>query len=80
MENVTIFKQKVSKVQGRLALLIPLPGIGVEFIECARGISEIRGDFLRVDIPNWLATKLRIKEGSFVMVDNKDGKFNIRLG
>ena len=62
---------------GKLVLLIPLESGGIELAEVARGICEIDGDFLKVTIPPWLATKLGIREGSTVEVNNADGKFNI---
>jgi predicted molibdopterin-dependent oxidoreductase YjgC len=59
--------------------MIPLAAGGFGLQDSCRGISEIDGDFLRITIPAWLAEKLGIHEGSWVQVDNQDGKFNIRL-
>jgi hypothetical protein len=58
--------------------MIPLAAGGSDLIACSRGISEIDGDFLKVVIRPWLAQKVELVEGSLVVVDNIDGKFNIR--
>jgi len=78
--NVVCVRLRVQKVQGDLALLIPLAGVGGDFLECTRGIAAVQGEFLKVFIPDWLAEKLRIKERSHVLVDNREGKFHIQLG
>ena len=65
------------KIDGELVLLIPLEAGGAELAESGRGIAVVEGDYLRVNIPDWLAAKLGIEEGSLVGVDNKGGKFNI---
>ncbi len=77
MEEITRLRGPVQRIDGKLALLIPLEAGGDQFIECARGISEVQGEFLRVTIPEWLSGMLRIEEGSLVSVDNENGKFNI---
>ncbi|HYK78304.1 MAG TPA: AbrB/MazE/SpoVT family DNA-binding domain-containing protein, partial [Micropepsaceae bacterium] len=50
---------------------------GSDLAASAKGISEIDGDYLRVTIPDWLADKLGIREGTVVDVHNTGGKFNI---
>lgn len=60
-----------------LVLLIPLAVGGDVLAEYAKGISEVRGEHLRVPVPSWLAEKLGIREGSQVIVDNFEGKFRI---
>ena len=77
MADVTSLQGPVEKVAGKLLLRIPLAAGGDQFIECARGISQVKGEYLNVFIPEWLAGSLRIDEGSLVTVDNADGKFNI---
>jgi hypothetical protein len=62
---------------GELALSIPLEAGGKELAPLAQKISKIEGDYLVIPIPDWLASKLKIQEGSFVDVDNKNGKFTI---
>lgn len=76
-DEITSLEGPVEMVNRQLMLLIPLSAGGDRFIECARGIGEIEGDYLKVVIPDWLAETLKIQEGSQVTVDNKDGKFNI---
>jgi len=68
----------VEKIDGKLILLIPLEAGGREFVECSRGISMVDGDFLKIEIPEWLAGMLRIDAGSRVHVDNRNGKCNIQ--
>jgi hypothetical protein len=77
MDNVTSLQGPIEMIDGELTLLIPLDAGGDQFIECSRGISEIRGEYLKITIPEWLSGMLRITEGSLVSVDNENGKFNI---
>lgn len=77
MNNVTSLRGPIEKIDGKLRLLIPLTTNGDQFIECTRGISEIRGEYLRITIPEWLSGMLRIDEGGLVSIDNENGKFNI---
>jgi hypothetical protein len=67
----------VEKFDGRLVVRIPLEAGGSELVECSRGISTVADGLLNVEILPWLAEKLKIREGSLVTVDNRDGKFNI---
>jgi hypothetical protein len=76
VENVMALEGPVLKVNGELMLLIPLEGKGAEFVESARGISEVQGEFLKIVIPEWLAGLLRIEEGDLVRVST-DGKLHI---
>ncbi len=75
--ELTSVQGPVEKVDGKLTLRIPLDQGGRELIKCSRGISEIDGEYLKVTVPEWLAGALRIEEGSLVLVDNQNGKFNI---
>lgn len=77
MAEVTSLQGPVEKINGQLVLRIPLEAGGDQFIECARSISQIDGEYLTVRIPEWLAGMLRIEKGSLVSVDNGNGKFNI---
>lgn len=77
MKEVMSLVGPVLKVDGRLILLIPLDSGGTELAECSRGISEVAGDFLKIVIPDWLASLLRIEEGDMVCVSNGDDKFRI---
>jgi hypothetical protein len=69
--------QGVEKVDGNLVLRIPLAAGGEEFVECSRGVSEIKDGYLVIEIKEWLAGVLRIEPGDLVSVNNADGKLNI---
>jgi hypothetical protein len=68
----------IEKVDGKLVLRIPLEAGGDEFVECSKGISDVRDGCLVIEIRDWLADKLRVEEGDLVNIDNANGKFNIR--
>jgi hypothetical protein len=76
--EILTLQSPVEKVDGGLVLLIPLSEGGDKFVECARGISEVQGDTLRVSVPEWLVGVLRIETGDLVTIDNANGKLNIR--
>jgi hypothetical protein len=78
MSDVTSLEGLVELLNGALVLTIPLAYGGNEFVACSRGIGKIEDDCLKVTIPQWLAEKLAIRQGSLVQVNNRDGKFNIR--
>jgi hypothetical protein len=78
MAEIVSLEGPVENVEGKLVLLIPLAAGGTALAKCSRGIGEIDGENLKVTIPDWLAEKLGIREGSLVHVDNQNGKFNIR--
>jgi hypothetical protein len=78
MDDITSLQGPVEKADGKLVLLIPLEAVGDQFMDCARSISEIEGEYLKIFIPEWLSGMLRIDEGSLVTVDNENGKLNIR--
>lgn len=67
----------VERIEGNLVLRIPLSAGGEQLAPLARGIGLIEGDYLCVVIKPWLAEKLRIEEGSLVIVDNNNRKFTI---
>ncbi len=79
MAKFTSLRGPVESIDGKLMLRIPLEAGGSEFVACSRGIGEIDGAFLTIEIKDWLAEKLGITEGCFVSIDNANGKFNIRL-
>jgi hypothetical protein len=78
MNEWTELQGPVLKVNGQLMLLIPLEGGEAEFVDCARGASEVEGPCLKIVIPEWLAGMLRIDVGDIVCVSNWDGKLQIR--
>lgn len=69
----------VELIDGKLTLAIELPAGGEKLRASAKGISYIANDCLNVVIPDWLAEKLGIREGSRVAVNNHDGRFNITV-
>lgn len=77
MHDFISIEGPVERVGANLMIRIPLSAGGDQLAPLARGIGRIEGDFLRVIIQPWLAEKLRIGEGSLVVVDNKNGKFTI---
>jgi hypothetical protein len=60
---------------GKLTLMIPLAAGGSELATYSKGIAEIEGEYLRVTIPDWLASKMKIQDGSLIDVDNQNGEF-----
>ncbi|MFL5563252.1 MAG: hypothetical protein ACJ79K_17435 [Gemmatimonadaceae bacterium] len=77
MDEITSLSGPVELVEGKLVLRIPTAEGGAQLAAAARGIGRIEDDELVVEILPWLATKLRIREGTIVAVDNRGGKFNI---
>ena len=67
----------VERLDGELALKIPLDVGGRGLAPLTSGIGAVIGDHLIVVIKPWLAEQLRISEGSYVEVDNANGKFTI---
>ena len=77
MTDYVSLEGPVELVEEQLILRIPLDVGGDRLAPLAKGIGSIVGDELHVVIQQWLAEKLRIAEGSLVIVDNKNGKFTI---
>jgi hypothetical protein len=77
MQDSVSIEGPVELVEGQLMLRIPLSAGGGELAPLATGIGEVKDDYLCVVIQPWLAEKLRIGEGSLVVVDNDEGKFRI---
>jgi len=61
----------------RLVIRIPLDAGGEQLRLVCEAISEIDADDLVVPIPDWLAEKIEVGEGTMVYVDDRNGKFNI---
>lgn len=79
MAQITSLTGPVENIDGKLLLRIPLAAGGSEFVESSRGVGQVEGEFLSIEIMDWLAQKLGISEGRLVTVDNTNGKFNIQL-
>ena len=77
MDDVASLQGPVETVEGKLVLRIPLQAGGDQFVECSRGISELKDGYLIVEIKEWLAGMLRIEEDDLVTVSNANGKFGI---
>ena len=78
MDSVTTLTGPVEYIDGKLWLRIPLDAGGSELVAASRGIGVVEGEFLSIEIMDWLARKLGISEGSLVTVDNAIGKLNLR--
>lgn len=78
MDSVTTLTGPVEYIDGKLWLRIPLDAGGSELVAASRGIGVVEGEFLSIEIMDWLARKLGISEGSLVTVDNANGKLNLR--
>ncbi|HEX5423926.1 MAG TPA: hypothetical protein VFW94_10280 [Candidatus Acidoferrales bacterium] len=77
MDEIVSLQGPVEKIDGKLFLRIPLEAGGDEFVQCSRGISEVKDGCLVIEIKEWLAGMLRIEDGDLVHVDNRNGKFNV---
>jgi hypothetical protein len=77
MDDFISIEGPVERVGDDLMIRIPLSAGGDQLASFAREIGKIEEDCLCVVIQPWLAQKLRIGEGSLVVVDNKNGKFTI---
>jgi hypothetical protein len=75
--KVVSLEGPVERIDGRLMIRIPLNAGGDVLAPLCRKIGHIDEDCLTVEIKPWLAEKLRISEGSLVIVDNLEGKFRI---
>ena len=77
MSHSIAIERPIERVGDDLMLRILLAEGGAELAPLARGIGEIEGESLCVVIKPWMAERLRIDEGSLVIVDNVNGKFTI---
>ena len=78
MKPITSVEGPVELIDGE-HVAYPLEVGGGMLIESSRGIGEVEGEFLKVDVSAWLAEKLGFTNSSIVTVDNADRKFNLRL-
>ncbi len=67
----------VERREGQLVLRVPLDAGGRKLQSVARTISFVENGNLVVLIPEWLAERMRLDEGSEVHVDDRWGKLNI---
>ena len=78
MTELVSLQGPVELVDGKLMIRIPLGVGGDKLAPLARGVGTVEGEWLIVTIPPWLAEKLQVGAGTRVVVDNADGKLNIR--
>src|SRR5262249_30747744 len=76
-DQVLPVRGPVERAGEQFCLLIPLDAGGREVIPLARRIARVEGGILRVEIPEWMMRFLNISEGSDVLVDIVNGKFNL---
>jgi hypothetical protein len=67
----------IEREGSRLVLRIPLDDGGCDLHLVCPPSSEIDCDDLVVPIPDWLAQKIAVGEGTIVHVDNRGGRLNI---
>lgn len=74
-------ERSVERIGERLAISLPMSEGGNQFVDCTREIAEIDRDRERLNIfvPDWLAQKMHLAEGSKVIISNLDQKFTIWL-
>ncbi len=80
MENSFIsLRGPVEREDAGLVLRIPLDAGGEQLRLVCEAISEIDGEDLVIRIPDRLAEKIKIAEGTEVYVDDCGGKLNITI-
>ncbi|MFH0853906.1 MAG: hypothetical protein V1891_00200 [bacterium] len=79
MDNLVSLGGPLENINGQLVLHIPLSAGGDKLIECTKGIGHVENGYLNIIIQPWLAEKLKLQDGSRVMVNNENGKFNITV-
>ena len=77
MSDPVCLEGPVEVVAGEWVIRIPLSAGGDKLAPLAAGIGTTDGENLTVVIKPWLAEKLGIGPGSFVVVDNSEGRFRI---
>jgi hypothetical protein len=78
-DDITSLAGPVERIDGKLMLRVPLSEGGAHLVAASRGIGVVAGENLDITIPDWLAEKLGIGDGSTVIIDNSNGKLNIHL-
>ena len=78
IKKVISIEGPVEKIGNKLMLRIPLEVGGLDLLEYTRKIGKVEGDDLVIIIPESLAERLNISEGSMVNVNTEDGKFTIQ--
>ncbi len=76
-ENYLSLRGPIEREEAGLVLRIPLDAGGEQLRLVCEAISQIDGNDLVIFIPDWLAEKIQVAEGTEVYVDDRDGKLNI---
>ena len=75
--NYVSIQAPVESREGRLVLRIPMDAGGAKFQLVAQASSFVEGDDLVVLLPEWLAHRMQLGEGTEVHLDDRWGKLNI---
>ena len=67
----------VERFEGRLVLRIPLEAGGQQLRQTVCTACPVEGKDLIVAVPDWLASRFRLAEGSAVHLDDRWGRLNI---
>ena len=67
----------VERRDNRFVLRIPLDAGGAQLRDVAQTTSFVEDDMLVVLLPEWLAERMHLLEGSEVYLDDRWGKLNI---
>ena len=76
-ENYLSLQGPVERRENRLVLRIPLNAGGDKLQLIAKAASFVEDGNLVVLLPEWLAQRMKIDEGSEVYIDDRWGKLNI---
>ena len=76
-DNYISLQGPVERREDRLVLRIPLDAGGNQLQVTAKAISFVEEGNLVVLLPEWLAQRMHLGEGSEVNVDDRWGKLNI---
>ncbi len=76
-ENYISLQGPVERRENRLVLRIPMDAGGDRLQLVAKATSFVENDALVVLLPEWLAQRMHLGEGSEVNIDDRWGKLNI---
>lgn len=76
-EDFVAAEGPVERRGDRLVLRVPLEAGGEKLRPLARAISYVEEGRLVVLLPEWLAERMQLEEGSAVHIDNRWGRLNI---
>ena len=76
-EDYVSLRGPIEQEKSGLVLRIPLDAGGEQLRLACEASSEIDGNDLVISIPDWLAEKIEVGDGTEVYVDDRGGKLNI---